>query len=145
MAKLVFDIETSQLPLEHFDEAQQEYLFRELEKMPEGPERETRRGEIHRQFNLWPFTAQVVCVAMLNADTARGQVRQLTLQRDPHTDSVLAHLPGIQGAQVEFDVTEAGGKVSKMDGSTFDVDLPNLLSSNGRGLHDELSVLLSAK
>ena len=33
MAKLVFDIETSALPLEHFDEAQQEYLFRECEKI----------------------------------------------------------------------------------------------------------------
>jgi len=74
MAKLVFDIETSLLPLERFDEAQQEYLFREAEKLPAGPEREARRAEIHRQFNLWPLTAQVVCVAMLNADTARGQV-----------------------------------------------------------------------
>ena len=33
MAKLVFDIETSALPLEQFDEAQQEYLFRECEKI----------------------------------------------------------------------------------------------------------------
>ena len=29
VATLVFDIETCALPLEHFDEAQQEYLFRE--------------------------------------------------------------------------------------------------------------------
>jgi hypothetical protein len=29
MSKLVFDIETSALPLDRFDEAQQEYLFRE--------------------------------------------------------------------------------------------------------------------
>lgn len=74
VATIVFDIETSALPLETFDEAQQEYLFRELEKLAEGPERETKRAEIQRQFNLWPFTAQVVCVAMLNADTQRGQV-----------------------------------------------------------------------
>lgn len=74
MATLVFDIETSALPLENFDEAQQEYLFRELEKIPDEAAREARRVEIHRQFNLWPFTAQVVCIAMLNADTARGQV-----------------------------------------------------------------------
>lgn len=40
-------------------------------------------------------------------------------------------------------VTEAGGKISKFDGSTFDVDLPNLLASNGRELHDELSKLLA--
>jgi DNA polymerase elongation subunit (family B) len=74
MAKLVFDIETSALPLALFDEAQQEYLFRECEKIADETARETRRGEIQRQFSLWPFTAQVVCVAMLNADTSRGQV-----------------------------------------------------------------------
>ena len=73
MAKLVFDIETSQLPLETFDEAQQEYLFRDAQKQPDDAARATRRAEIQQQFNLWPFTAQVVCIAMLNADTARGQ------------------------------------------------------------------------
>jgi len=74
MAKLVFDIETSALPLEQFDEAQQEFLFRECQKIAEEPARALRRAEILQQFNLWPFTAQVVCIAMLNADTARGQV-----------------------------------------------------------------------
>lgn len=74
MAKLVFDIETSALPLENFDEVQQEYLLRELEKIPEESVRAARREEILRQFNLWPFTAQVVCIAMLNAESQRGQV-----------------------------------------------------------------------
>lgn len=74
MAKLVFDIETSALPLENFDEVQQEYLLRELEKIPEETVRAARREEILRQFNLWPFTAQVVCIAMLNAESMRGQV-----------------------------------------------------------------------
>jgi len=74
MAKLVFDIETSSLPPEIFDDAQREYLFRDAEKIPDETAREARRAEIHRQFNLWPFTAQVVCIAMLNAETARGQV-----------------------------------------------------------------------
>jgi len=74
MATLIFDIETSALPLDNFDEAQQEYLFREAEKIAAGPEREAKRAEIRQQFNLWPFTAQVVCIAMLNAETQRGQV-----------------------------------------------------------------------
>jgi DNA polymerase elongation subunit (family B) len=74
VAKLVFDIETSALPLETFDEAQQEYLFRETEKIAESPARDARRAEILQQFNLWPFTAQIVCIAMLNAETQRGQV-----------------------------------------------------------------------
>jgi len=74
VANLVFDIETSALPVENFDEAQREYLFRDAEKIQDETAREVRRAEIRQQFNLWPFTAQVVCVAMLNADTARGQV-----------------------------------------------------------------------
>src|SRR5271166_5083914 len=74
MAKLVFDIETSALPVEHFDEAQQEYLFRECEKIHDESARISRHAEILQQFNLWPFTAQVVCIAMLNAETSRGQV-----------------------------------------------------------------------
>jgi len=74
MAKLVFDIETSAVPLETFDEAQQEYLFREATKLTDEPARDAKRAEIRQQFNLWPFTAQVVCVAMLNAESLRGQV-----------------------------------------------------------------------
>jgi hypothetical protein len=74
MAKLVFDIETSALPLDRFDEAQQEYLFRECERIADEVARSTRRTEITQQCSLWPFTAQVICIAMLNAETSRGQV-----------------------------------------------------------------------
>lgn len=74
MARLVFDIETSAQPLEYFDEVQREYLLREAERLPTETERETRRAELQRMFALWPFTGQIVCVAMLNADSLRGQV-----------------------------------------------------------------------
>jgi 3'-5' exonuclease len=74
MAKLVFDIETTGLPLEHFDEVQQEYLFREAAKLPEEEARLARRQETERLFSLWPLTGTVVCIAMLNAESARGQV-----------------------------------------------------------------------
>jgi len=73
MATLIFDIETSALPLENFGEAQQEYLFREAEKVADGPTREIKRAEIKQFMSLWPFTSQVVCIAMLNAETQRGQ------------------------------------------------------------------------
>jgi 3'-5' exonuclease len=74
MAKLVFDIETSALSLDRFDDAQKEYLFRECEKIAEEGARSARRSEIQQQCSLWPFTAQVVCIAMLNGETLRGQV-----------------------------------------------------------------------
>jgi 3'-5' exonuclease len=73
MATLIFDIETSALPIDNFDEAQQEYLFRETEKITDGPAREIKRAEIKQFMSLWPFTSQVVCIAMLNAETQRGQ------------------------------------------------------------------------
>ena len=74
MATLVFDIETTAQPVENFDAVQQEYLFREAEKIPDEAARAVRRAEIQRQFSLWPLTAQVVCIAMLNAESLRGQV-----------------------------------------------------------------------
>ena len=73
MATLVFDIETSALPIEMFDEAQQEYLFRETEKIDDAIAKHAKREEITRFMSLWPFTSQVVCIAMLNAETQRGQ------------------------------------------------------------------------
>ena len=74
MATLVFDIETSAVPLESFDEAAQEYLMRPANNMPTEAEQEAKREELTRMMNLWPFTAEVVCIAMINAETLRGQV-----------------------------------------------------------------------
>src|SRR5712675_2224607 len=93
MATLIFDIETSRLALELFDEAQQEYLFRDCQKLDDPAAREARRSEIEQQFNLWPLTSQVVCVAMLNAETSRGQVLFTAKDYQP---------PGGETGPVEF-------------------------------------------
>ena len=39
-------------------------------------------------------------------------------------------------------LTEAGGRVTAIDGGTFNVDVSDLLASNGNALHDELAELL---
>jgi DNA polymerase elongation subunit (family B) len=74
MATLIFDIETSALPPEVFDEAQTEYLFRDAGRFPDPADRDKRRNEIQQMMSLWPLTSRVLCIAMLNAETARGQV-----------------------------------------------------------------------
>jgi DNA polymerase elongation subunit (family B) len=74
MATLVFDIETAALPIENFDEAQQEYLFREANRISDPLAQHSRKTELEQQLNLYPFTARIVCIAMLNADSQRGQV-----------------------------------------------------------------------
>jgi DNA polymerase elongation subunit (family B) len=93
MARLVFDIETSALPVECFDEVQQEYLFREAEKLPDEMAKLARREEIQKFFSLWPLTARVVCIAMLNVESQRGQV--LFTADDFEEDAV-------EGGAVEF-------------------------------------------
>jgi myo-inositol-1(or 4)-monophosphatase len=40
-------------------------------------------------------------------------------------------------------VAEAGGRVTKMDGSPLEIAVPDLLSTNGTGIHEELCKLLS--
>jgi DNA polymerase elongation subunit (family B) len=134
VAKLVFDIETSGLPLENFDEVQQEYLLRDLEKIPDETARAVRREEILRMFSLWPFTAQVVCVAMLNAESLRGQV--LFLADDFEEDAV-------EGGPVEFmpcgdelelltafwDVAKHYDEVVTFNGRGFDVPFLYLRSA----------------
>ena len=74
MASLVFDIETSALPADSFDETTLEYLFRPASRETEPELVQAKREEIERQFALWPFTAEIVCIAMLNATTEKGQV-----------------------------------------------------------------------
>jgi 3'-5' exonuclease len=101
MATLVFDIETSALPLEMFDEAQQEYLFRETEKIDDAIAKNAKREEITRFMSLWPFTSQVVCIAMLNAETQRGQSIYVSDDFEDEADEsrLAASKPGEDGVK----------------------------------------------
>jgi DNA polymerase elongation subunit (family B) len=134
MATIVFDIETSALPLDTFDEAQQEYLFREAEKIADEPARETKRAEIRQQFNLWPFTAQVVCVAMLNADTQRGQV--LFLAEDFEEAGAEAGPVEFMPCADEFELLTAFWDVAK--------HYDSVVTFNGRGFDVPFVYLRSA-
>ena len=133
MATLVFDIETSSLPLETFDDAQKEYLFRDALKIAEEPEREARRAEIHRQFNLWPFTAQIVCIAMLNADTARGQVLFTAEDFEPEGEAgpveFVPCMDEVELLTAFWDVAQHYDAVVTFNGRGFDVPFLYLRSA----------------
>jgi len=134
MAKLIFDIETSSLPLADFDEAQQEYLFREADKLADDAAREARRAEILRQFNLWPVTAQVVCIAMVNVETARGQVRFLAedFEDDAGDGAPVQFLPCAEEVALLgnfWDVARKYEHVVTFNGRGFDVPFIYLRSA----------------
>ncbi len=67
MASVVFDIETLGLPLSSFDQAQQEYLLKFADT------EEKREVEIQK-FALYPLTAQIVAIAMINPESMMGKV-----------------------------------------------------------------------
>jgi 3'-5' exonuclease len=134
MATLIFDIETSALPVEHFDEAQREYLFREAAKLPDEAAREAKRAELQQMMSLWPFTAQVVCVAMLNADSAKGQV--LFTADDCEADAAEAgpveFVPCVDEVELLtafWDVAKHYDRVATFNGRGFDVPFLYLRSA----------------
>lgn len=133
MATLVFDIETSALPQDQFDETQREYLFREAEKIPEQSARAIRRAEIQQQFNLWPFTAHVVCIAMLNADTQRGQVLFTADDQEEEAEAgpveFVACVDEIELLTAFWDVARHYDAVVTFNGRGFDVPFMYLRSA----------------
>jgi DNA polymerase elongation subunit (family B) len=133
MAKLVFDIETSALPLEAFDESQQEYLFRDLERLPDETAREARRLEIRQQCSLWPLTARIVCLAMLNVETLRGQVLFIAEDFEEHPpNGPVQFVPCVDEAQLLaqfWEVARHYDGIVTFNGRGFDVPFLYLRSA----------------
>lgn len=72
MAAVVFDIETAGFPPEDFDKAQIDYLMKNAEKEDDDEKRQEARDELIKQFNLWPLTARIVAISLLNVESGSG-------------------------------------------------------------------------
>jgi DNA polymerase elongation subunit (family B) len=132
MARLVFDIETTALPLETFDEVQREYLFREAERLPDEAARAARRAELAQQCSLWPLTSQVVCIAMLNADTERGQVLFMAEDAEAGPTGNVEFVPCVDESELLtafWDVARHYEQIITFNGRGFDVPFIYLRSA----------------
>jgi len=67
MAKAIIDIETLGYPLESFDEERQKYLLKFAET-------DTEREEAIQKLSLYPTTAQIIAIGLLNPETERGKI-----------------------------------------------------------------------
>ncbi len=134
MATLVFDIETVPMDINRLDELQREFLFRELERIPNEEERRIRRLEIERQMSLWPLTAQVVCIAMINAETEKGMVLYVSQDtaQGPSPDPAVEFVPCRDEAEMLmrfWDIAEHYDQVVTFNGRAFDVPFLYLRSA----------------
>jgi uncharacterized protein (TIGR02099 family) len=87
------------------------------------------QGQVNQLKATWQKTDEA-----LNY-TAHGQVRQLSMLRDAQAESPLANLPGLQGAQLEFDLSQKGGK-ARISVSNGSVTLPLGLDEPHLVLHE---------
>lgn len=72
--KLIFDIETVGYEFDSLDESQREYLLRYAEKEKDEDLRTEKVDEAIRYLNLYPFTAKVCAIGMLNSETGNSLV-----------------------------------------------------------------------
>ena len=78
MTRIVVDIETLALPLDSFDATQQEYLLKFATN-------EAERQDALLKLNLYPATARVLAIGMLNPDSEGGRVFITADNLDPWT------------------------------------------------------------
>ena len=71
---LVFDIETVGFQFESLSESQQEYILRYAEKERDEEFREEKIRDAKRYLSLYPFTAKVVVIGMLNTVTGNSLI-----------------------------------------------------------------------
>lgn len=71
---LVFDIETVGYELESLSETQQEFLLRYINDSERDKSKEEQIDEAKRYLSLYPFTAKIVALGMLNSDTKKTMV-----------------------------------------------------------------------
>lgn len=75
MSRIVFDIETLGYPLESFDPMEQDYLMKNADS------EEKRDAEVQK-LSLYPLTARIISIGMLNPDTGAGKVMYQSAERE---------------------------------------------------------------
>ncbi|MBU3925095.1 ribonuclease H-like domain-containing protein [Patescibacteria group bacterium] len=126
MNRLVFDIETAGMDFEKLDKNSREYLLKNSETDEE-------KKEIKSKLGLWPLTAQIVAIAVLNPDTDKGAVYYQAGNEDKKTFTE----EGIEyHAGAEAEIISLFWKAAEM----YD----QFITFNGRGFDAPFLIIRSA-
>lgn len=126
MSHVVLDIETLGFPVESFDETQQKYLLKFAET-------DADRAETIQKLNLYPTTAQIIAIGMLNPETNRAKILfQSDEKLDYHSDDELVHF-------------KAGNEKEILEQFWLDIGhYDQFVTFNGRGFDCPFLMLRSA-
>ncbi len=132
MGSLIFDIETSvsQQPL---DEVDREYLLSPADKEKDEAAKAEKRQQLEEQFSFWPFTAEIVCIALINSATEGGRVLYVSDDyEEPAPDAAIRFesFPGESELLTAFwGYAESFKSIVTFNGRTFDVPFLYLRSA----------------
>ncbi|MEW6006406.1 MAG: ribonuclease H-like domain-containing protein [Stygiobacter sp.] len=127
--EIVFDIETVGVEFDSLSESQQEFLFRYAEMETDDSKREFLKEEIKRSLSLYPFTAKIIAIGMLNAQSEKLVVLYEGLEKDEwkNEENNITYI-----SMSEFDMinyfwkyAEKSKKIISFNGRNF--DLPFLM------------------
>jgi len=116
-SSVIFDIETLGLPLETFDEVQQEYLFKFADT-------EEKREEEIQKFALHAVTGRIIAVAMLNPESMSGKVfyQAATPEQSRSADGKIEFIAGDEALLLRnfWDSVQRYDQIVTFNGRTFD-------------------------
>lgn len=74
MSRIIFDIETVEQDFGSLDPSLQHYFFKIVETEEDEERRKNKEERIKESLSLYPHTAQIIVLGMLDPDTNRGQI-----------------------------------------------------------------------
>lgn len=122
---LICDIETAGFDFENLSESQQEYLLRFTGNESDPVKREFQTEETKRYLSLYPLTAKVVAIGLLNTETEKTTV----LYESGDEEEILIEEKGIkykpltETGMLEYfwDKTAKSEKIITFNGRNFDI------------------------
>lgn len=122
---LVFDIETVGCEFDSLSETQQEYLLRFAEQESDLSKKEHLIEEAKRYLSLYPFTAKIISLGMLNTENEKTMVLYEGNQEDEWIgeDSDVKYKPVDEAQMLKYfwKYVEKADKVISFNGRYFDV------------------------
>ncbi len=126
MQRMVIDIETLGFAFESFDPAQQDYLMKFANS-------DTERTEAIQRLSLYPATARIIVIGMMDPDTGHGRVHYHAPASEGHQDGDpnVQYVPGDESEML----TRFWRDVEGVD---------QIITFNGRGFDCPFLLLRSA-
>jgi len=126
MSKIIVDIETAGFDFESFDQKSQEYLLKFSET---DEEKEVTK----KKMSLYPFTAEIIAIGMLNPETMRGTVlyQDLNSKTPKLEEDDIVYESGHEAEILEkfWDIVKTYDQVITFNGRGFDAPFLMLRSA----------------